>query len=164
MTESGVAFQRSDSRATDSHYPIPARLNLLIIAAQVAAAMAIFYATSLAASWPQIALLSLAFAVVGNSIYSIIHEAEHRMLHPNRTLNDALGVFLALLFPAPYHLIRQGHLGHHQRNRSDDEAFDLYFDGESPLLRRLQLYGIVTGVTLLALAARLRQLWYEIRA
>ena len=145
MSGPGVAFQRSDSRTADSTYPIPARLNLAIIAAQLAAALAIFYATSLATSWPQIALLALAFALVGNSIYSIIHEAEHRMLHPNSTLNDVLGVLLALLFPAPYHLIRQGHLGHHQRNRSDDEAFDLYFDGESALLRRLQLYGIVTG-------------------
>lgn len=141
---SGVAFQWSN-RSTDSRYPIPAKLNLLIVAAQVAAALAIFYGTARAVSGWQIALLAVAFAVVGNSIYSIVHEAEHRMLHPNRLVNDTLGAAMALFFPAPYHLIRQGHIGHHQRNRSDDEAFDLYFEGESPLLRRLQLYGIVTG-------------------
>jgi fatty acid desaturase len=61
-------------------------------------------------------------------------------------VNDVLGTGLALLFPAPYHLIRQGHLGHHRRNRSDDEAFDLYFDGDRPLMKWLQLYGILTGM------------------
>jgi fatty acid desaturase len=52
---------------------------------------------------------------------------------------------MALFFPAPFHLLRQGHLGHHMRNRSDDEAFDLYFEGENPLWRYIQMYGILTG-------------------
>ena len=138
------SFQRAPA-ADDAQYPIPARLNLLIIALQLSAVAAIFYATSQADTWWQLALLAVAMGIVGNSIYSIIHEAEHRMLHPNAWINDVLGAGMALLFPAPYHLIRQGHLGHHQRNRSDDEAFDLYFAGENPFLRHLQLYGILTG-------------------
>ena len=32
------------------------------------------------------------------------------------------------------------------RNRSDDEAFDLYFEGENPIWKHLQLYGILTGL------------------
>ncbi len=75
----------------------------------------------------------------------MMHEAEHGILHPNRIWNDILGVYLALFFPAPYHLMRQGHMGHHQRNRSDDEAFDHYFAGENPVWKWLQLYGILTG-------------------
>ncbi|MEX0718129.1 MAG: fatty acid desaturase [Planctomycetaceae bacterium] len=126
--------------------PIPTRLNLAIVAAQLAAAFAVFCGTAVAGSWWELALLAAAFAVVGNSIYAVVHEAEHRLLHPSRKLNDVLGAGMALFFPAPFHLIRQGHIGHHQRNRSDDEAFDLFFDGESPLLRRLQLYGILTGM------------------
>jgi fatty acid desaturase len=55
-------------------------------------------------------------------------------------------VVLALFFPAPFHLLRQGHLGHHMRNRSDDEAFDFYFEGESPVWKALQFYGILTGL------------------
>jgi len=128
-----------------SLYPIPARRNLGIAAMLVA----LFFGTMTAAAhatavW-QIVLLAFAFAVVGNSIYAVIHEAEHGMLHPNRYVNDGLGAGLAVLFPAPYHLIRQGHLGHHRRNRSDDEAFDCYFDGDHPWLKRLVLYGIITG-------------------
>jgi len=46
------------------------------------------------------------------------------------------------LIDAPYHLLRQGHLCHHQANRSDDEAFDLYFDG----VKWLKFYGIITGI------------------
>jgi len=80
-----------------------------------------------------------------NSVYSTIHEAEHAILFPNRFWNDLVGAFMALFFPAPFHLIRQGHLGHHFRNRSDDEAFDLYFEGDHRLWRCLVLYGILSG-------------------
>ena len=49
--------------------------------------------------------------------------------------SPAAGVLMALFFPAPFHLLRQGHIGHHLRNRSDDEAFDLYFDGDNVVWR-----------------------------
>lgn len=128
-----------------STYPIPDRLNLAIIAIQLFALAGIFWGAAHAAAWWHVALLSAAFAIVGNSIYAIVHEAEHGMLHSNPRINVSLGVFMALFFPAPYHLIRQGHLGHHVWNRSDDEAFDLYFDHESRLLKQIILYGIITG-------------------
>src|SRR5450755_5041611 len=70
----------------------------------------------------------------------------------NRRLNDATGMLMALFFPAPFHLIRQGHIGHHLRNRSDDEAFDLYFDGEHLVWKYLQLYGILTDLYYLVVA------------
>src|SRR5678816_3787533 len=89
--------------------------------------------------------LAVAFGVLMNSVYSIIHEAEHAILFPNRTVNDLTGVFMALFFPAPFHLIRQGHLGHHMRNRSDDEAFDLYFEEDHWWWRVAAFYGILTG-------------------
>ena len=135
-----------DRPSANSRYPIPARLNLLIVGVQLLAAMAIFIGAALATSWWQVGVLALGFAVVGNSIYAIIHEAEHGLLHPNKTVNAIVGMLMALLFPAPFHLIRQGHIGHHLRNRSDDEAFDLYFDGDSRFLSWLQLYGILTGL------------------
>jgi fatty acid desaturase len=127
-------------------YPIPARLNLLIAGGQLTALLLIFYGASLASTSFQVALLALAMAVVGNSMYSTIHEAEHRMLHPNPRVNDLVGTIMALFFPAPYHLIRHGHLCHHRFNRSDHEAFDLYFDGDIPLVKWLKFYGIITGI------------------
>jgi fatty acid desaturase len=79
-------------------------------------------------------------------VYSIIHEAEHGSLFSNRRANVVGGVIAASFFPAPFHLLRQGHLGHHLRNRSDDEAFDLWFEGESPFWKWTQWFGILTGV------------------
>jgi fatty acid desaturase len=127
-------------------YPIYASLNLLIIAIQLVALFALFYGTAVATSWWQLLLLAAAFGVVGNSVYSIIHEAEHRILHPNAAINDLLGVGMALFFPAPYHLLRQGHLCHHRCNRTDAEVFDLYFDGDTPWVKWVKFYSIITGV------------------
>ena len=92
------------------------------------------------------ALVVIAFAIIMNSVYATLHEAEHAMLFPNRRWNETAGVMLALLFPAPFHLLRQGHIGHHLRNRSDDEAFDLYFDGDHVVWKWLVWYGILTGL------------------
>ncbi len=135
----------SETIDSDESYPIPGSLNLSIAACQVLAAGAIFSGVANVSSAWQLGVLAGLMAVLGNSIYSIIHEAEHGILHRNRRINDTVGVIMALLFPAPFHLIRQGHLGHHRRNRSDDEAFDLYFEGDRPWLKWLILYGILTG-------------------
>lgn len=125
-------------------YPVRSSLNALVIAVQVPAVIACLAVAGRAEGWGLL-LLALLFGVVMNSVYSTIHEAEHGILFADRRRNDTAGVLLALLFPAPFHLIRQGHIGHHLRNRSDDEAFDLWFEGERPLLKSLQLYGILTG-------------------
>lgn len=125
---------------------IPARLNLCIAAAQLGAMLALLWAAGQVAQWWAVALLSLGYGIVMNSAYAMLHEAEHGILHPRRGLNDFVGTVLALFFPAPFHLIRQGHIGHHIRNRSDDEAFDLYFEDESRFWKCVQLYGTLTGL------------------
>ena len=124
---------------------IPARLNVAIIVTQVAAIFLCSHAAARVHHAMSLAGLALAFGILMNSVYAIIHEAEHAMLFPNRRWNDLAGAAMALFFPAPFHLIRQGHLGHHFRNRSDDEAFDFYFEEDHRLWRYLILYGILTG-------------------
>src|SRR4051794_39421429 len=99
--------------------PIPATLNALILVGQLIALSACFVAAArIRGFWP-VAALAIAFGVLMNSVYSIIHEAEHAILFPRRRWNEACGAVMALFFPAPFHLLRQGHLGHHMRNRSD---------------------------------------------
>ncbi len=129
--------------ASASH-PIPARLNLALCGVQLAALLTLLWLAAHVSGW-WLAAVAAGYGIVMNSAYAMLHEAEHGILHPHRRVNAAAGVVLALFFPAPWHLLRQGHLGHHLRNRSDDEAFDFYFEGESPLWKRLQLYGILTG-------------------
>jgi fatty acid desaturase len=125
---------------------IPDRLNLLIVCIQLLAIAACVWASAHVSSWWALVLLAVVFGAVMNSVYSIIHEAEHGMLFSNRRWNEFAGSAMALFFPAPFHLIRQGHLGHHLRNRSDDEAFDFYFEGDHKLWKILVLYGILTGL------------------
>jgi fatty acid desaturase len=129
-------------RASD----IPARLNLAIAAVQLVVLCLILWAAGQVQHWTAVAALSVAYGIAMNSGYAMLHEAEHNLLHPNRTVNQVVGATLALFFPAPFHLIRQGHLGHHIRNRSDDEAFDLYFEDENRFWKYLQLYGTLTGL------------------
>jgi fatty acid desaturase len=126
-------------------HPIPARLNLTITLAQVVVLLGLLRLSASVEGWWLLAV-ALGYGLVMNSAYAMMHEAEHGLLHPNRRINDLAGVVLALFFPGPYHLTRQGHLGHHMRNRSDDEAFDFYFEGESPVWKHLQLYGVLTGL------------------
>jgi fatty acid desaturase len=114
-------------------FAIPARRNLFVASAQLIAMLSLLGAAGQVTPWWAGALLALG--------YAMRHEAEHGILHPHRGLNDAVGTVLALFFPAPFHLIRQGHIGHHIRNRSDDEAFDLYFENASRFWKCGQLYG-----------------------
>ena len=125
--------------------PLPAWLNLAIAGAQLAALVALLLAAGRLPFWPWTPLLAIGYALVMNSAYLMLHEAEHSLLHPDRRVNDAVGVLLALFFPAPFHLLRQGHLGHHVRNRTDDETFDHYFEGDSRLWKHWAFYNILVG-------------------
>ncbi len=133
-------------RANRHRHPIPSTLNVAIVIVQLLAVCICIYFVQHVQSWVQLVLLALAFGIVMNSVYAIIHEAEHGILFRNRLANEGVGVFMSLLFPAPFHLLRMGHIGHHQRNRSDDEAFDFYFEGEHPIWKCMQLYGTMTGM------------------
>lgn len=127
-------------------FNIPSAANAVIFVAQLAAWGGCVVAMCHARHVWQVGLICLVFGILMNSVYSIIHEAEHAMLFRRRSWNEGFGVLMALLFPAPFHLLRQGHIGHHLRNRSDDEAFDLYFDGDNVIWKWLVWYGILTGL------------------
>lgn len=133
-------------------HPIPARLNLVIATAQLALLPGLLWMVGQVESLWAVATLALCYSAAMNSAYAMLHEAEHGILHPHPLINDTVGVLLALFFPAPFHLLRQGHLGHHLRNRSDDEAFDVYFVGDHVVWKSLQLYGILTGFFWLVIA------------
>lgn len=127
-------------------FPIPYKLNLAIFTVVLCTLVSLFAFAGWVTTWPGLLLTALMYGITMNTAYSLMHEAEHGMLHPNKKLNTLGGVTMALFFPAAFHLMRQGHLGHHMRNRSDDEAFDFYFEGESLIWRYMQLYGVLTGL------------------
>ena len=124
---------------------IPDALNALVIAAQVAGFAAFVAAATLAQNPWWMVPLCAGFALWMVGVFSTIHEAEHGILFTGRRINDGAGIVVAALFPGPFHLLRQGHVGHHLRNRSDDEAFEFWFPGESPAWKWAQWLGILTG-------------------
>ncbi len=143
-----VAPMRAPAALTEGvdRFSIPARTNLAIAGMQLLVLIAVLTATASVTSWWGVLFLAMVYGLAMNSAYAMLHEAEHGIAHPHPVVNTTIGVVLALFFPAPFHLLRQGHLGHHQRNRSDDEAFDLYFAGENAVWKHMQLYGILTGL------------------
>ena len=46
----------------------------------------------------------------------------------------------AMTFPTSLHMQRIAHLGHHRRNRTDQELYDYYLPDQSRALRNFQLY------------------------
>ena len=60
-------------------------------------------------------------------------------------MNRLLGTIAGMLFPMPYSMFRVTHQGHHLRNRTDYEMFDLYYPTDSRLVRFIQWYGILSG-------------------
>lgn len=125
---------------------IPARLNLLLLAAAACAAGALLWVASATSWWTLRLAAAAAFSLVGNTLFALLHEAVHGILHPHRGLNEWLGRIAAAFFPTGLTFQRICHLGHHRRNRSDAELFDYYRPGDSRTLKLLQWYGILTGV------------------
>ncbi len=125
-------------------FEIPSVWNGIIVLLQALCLFVCFMLLPYVQGW-SLLVLGCAFAVVMNSVYSTIHEAHHRILFPQRSLNDLVGIIYALFFPAPFHLLRQGHLGHHRKNRSDDEAFDLYFSKDYKIWKFIAWYSILFG-------------------
>src|SRR5260370_3952555 len=129
-----------------SNLAIPGRLNLVIAGVQLVTLLSILWAAGQVHQWRFVFLLAMAYGIVMNSGYAMLHEAEHNLLHANAIVNQSVGGLAALFFAGPFPRIREGHIGHHVRNRSDDEAFDLYFEDENRFWKYVQLYGTLTGM------------------
>jgi len=91
-------------------------------------------------------IAGIAFSFVGNTFYSLMHEAVHRHFHRSAWVNEAAGRFAAGFFPTAFSLQRAFHLSHHRNNRSEHERFDYYAPHENRAIKFLQWYLILTGV------------------
>jgi fatty acid desaturase len=125
---------------------IPQFLNLLILATAIALAAWMLWLASHAGSAPVWIAAVVIFAMVNNTLFSILHEAVHGVFHKNQAVNDWAGRIAAAFFPSGFTFQRIAHLGHHRRNRTDAELFDYYRPGENRLLKAAQWYGILTGI------------------
>ena len=128
-----------------AEHPIPAALNVTL--AFVAGGIAVFllFLAARATGPVQLLACALAFSFVNNTLFSLLHEAVHGVFHPHARVNRIFGILLAAFFPTSFTMQRISHLGHHRRNRTDEELFDYYLPGESRFLKTYRLYSLLSG-------------------
>lgn len=94
------------------------------------------------AGWPGwIALLPMGLTT---SYWALLHEAVHGLLFPGGRANALAGRVLAIVFGAPFALLRAGHLLHHKYSRTADIS-EARQPGESPGRAALRHYGTILG-------------------
>lgn len=127
----------------------------------MAGCLALLWLASHTDSWALLAGAALLFSYLNNTIFSLFHEAEHKILHSNPTVNEWFGRILGSFFPTSLAFHRCGHLNHHAHNRSEFETFDYIRPGENILLKYAQWYSILSGLywTLPPLASLAYMVW-----
>jgi fatty acid desaturase len=90
-------------------------------------------------------LFALIFTLSNNTLFSLLHESVHRCYSKNVIINEVAGNFAAFFFPTALIFQRICHLGHHLRNRTDHEMFDMYYPTDNKLIKFTQFYCILTG-------------------
>lgn len=144
--------------ASGPTHAIPAGLNAAILSGAVVLACGCLWLASQGLRWsqdwiggvPLAVAAALVFSYVGNTLFSLMHEAVHGSLHPDRRLNEIGGRVASAFFPTAFALQRVFHEAHHRNNRSDVERFDYYAPHENRLLKGMQWYCILTGLYWLA--------------
>lgn len=125
--------------------PVRNRLNLILIVLVTGVAITLSWLGSLTNSWVATLAVGVCFSYVLLTNYALLHEATHLNLNDNPRLNYWLGVWTGILFPVPFTMIRLTHQGHHQRNRTDAEMFDMYYATDNRLLKYWVWYGTLSG-------------------
>ena len=120
--------------------------NWAILALSVTAACGLLW-TAAHAPHPLVMLGAvLAFAFVGNTIFSLLHEAVHAKFAGSPFANALAGHLSAAFFPTSFTLQTALHLTHHRNNRSDVERFDYIGPDENVPLKTMQWFTILTGL------------------
>jgi len=132
-------------KASRSDCAIPTVLNAGLVTAVSVLCVGLLYAASHTGSHGMLLLYALTFAVAMVPLYTLLHEAEHELLVPNRRLNDVLGRWLSMLFGVSFAFMKHCHLRHHRKNRTDIEMWDLYLEHQVPWRRRGNLYLMMAG-------------------
>ena len=124
---------------TSSRYPVHEGLNIAIFCAALPVTWALLWVAShLSLGW---ALLSAwVFALANHTPFSLMHEAIHGNFSRNRLRNDLFGTLCAPALPSSFTMQKIAHLGHHRRNRTDEELYDYYLPGQSRIGRTVKIY------------------------
>lgn len=127
------------------NYKIPTNLNIVI---QIIASSVSLYSLYQASHQDSLLIkfiFAMIFTLSNNTLFSLLHESVHRCYSKNTTINEVAGNFAAFFFPTALVFQRTCHLGHHLRNRTDHEMFDMYYPTDNKLVKYTQFYCILTG-------------------
>ncbi|MEO6132499.1 MAG: fatty acid desaturase [Saprospiraceae bacterium] len=127
-------------------YRIPDKINMAIAIVFSCAYFTLLWAASHVTHLGWVLLFGFLFAVIMVPVYSLIHEAEHGIIHSDKRISEAMGRWLSTLFIAPYTFFKHCHLKHHKKNRTDEEMWDLYYEHQDKLKRYGTLYGMMIGL------------------
>jgi len=120
-------------------YPIPEKTNVVLFVLALPATWILLWLGSHAPlGWALLA--AVAFSLVNHLPFSIMHEAVHGVISPNKFRNDLFGLLAGAVFPTSFSLQRVAHLGHHRRNRTDEELYDYYLPNESKRSKTFSIY------------------------
>jgi fatty acid desaturase len=140
-------FMNSSERAVaPASMRVPNRLNLILVIGVAGCALAMLWLASWLENQLAIAAAAIAFSYVLLTNYALLHEATHDNLHSSSIGNYWLGACTGTLFPVPFSMIRIAHQGHHLRNRTDFEMFDLYYEYDIKVIKFAQWYSILCGL------------------
>lgn len=114
-------------------------LSLLLLLLSLTLSAASLWAASHLPLLPALAAIWF-FALINNMPFALMHEAVHGVAADSPRLNTFIGTIAGWAFPTSFSMQRVAHLGHHQRNRSDDDLYDYYLPGQSRALRNFWLY------------------------
>lgn len=126
--------------------PIPNRLNVTLTLGVFSLGVALLWLGSRCETWYATLAVGVVFSYVLLTNYALLHEATHGNLHSTSRGNFWLGVLSGMLFPVPFSMVRTTHQGHHLRNRTDFEMFDLYYPTDNLFVKYVQWYGILFGL------------------
>jgi fatty acid desaturase len=148
--------QLLDPRAIREQFPVPNGINLFALLGSLSLGILLLAGASLAyrsAQWIWFGICVLGFGLINNTNFSLLHEAVHGILNSNRRRNEMLGVIVGAFFPTSFTLQQYFHLGHHCRNRTDAEMFDLYYPQDNLWIKRFVIYAMPAGLYWLSAAA-----------
>ena len=126
--------------------PVPNLLNGGLVLLSVAGWIGLLWAASRVGHPLAVLGVGIVFSYLFLTVYALLHEGSHGNLNSHPRLNYCLGVVTGLIFGGPFAMIRVTHQGHHSRNRTDPEIFDLYTDTDSRFLKTMQWYGTLAGL------------------
>lgn len=114
-------------------------VNWVILVLAYGAIWGCLWATS-HAPWWLAPLPAVGFALFNNTLFALLHEAVHGVASSNLTRNEWIGHLTAPILPTSFTMQRVAHLGHHRRNRTDEELYDYYLPHQKRWMRNIYMY------------------------